>query len=147
MRNETPYEWTSVDRRSSARGQAFSTALLLAFLEWYTGGAWSPILLLLLAAFMLGMNHPTEMPCGVLLLGLSMPAVHLIATAVGFPGPRPLAVPVAVLSIPSAFLGAYSGVAAAHLFRWVRGSGWGHKATAIGTFSSSRLRLRVREML
>jgi hypothetical protein len=112
-----PYERSTVERRSNARGQAFSFTLLLAFLDWHTGSAWLPIVLLLLFAFVLGVNHPREMPCGVLLLGVYIPVAHLFAAALGFPMPHPLSIPVAVMGVPSAFLGAYSGAAVAHVVR------------------------------
>lgn len=112
-----PHEWSTVERRSNARGQAFSFALLLAFLEWQTGSMWFSLLLLLLFAFVLGVKHPAEMPCGVLLLASYIPAAHLFATTVSSPMPHPLSIPVAVLGLPSAYLGAYSGAAVAHLLR------------------------------
>lgn len=109
------YQCSTVERRWQAREQAFCFTLLLAFLDWQTGSEWLPLVLLLFFAFVLGLNHPRDMPCGVLLIGVYIPASHLLATAVGLPVPHPLSVSASLLGVPGAFLGAHSGAAVARL--------------------------------
>lgn len=111
------YECSTVERRWHAREQAFSFTLLLAFLDWQTGSEWLPVVLLLFFAFVLGFNHPREMPCGVLLVGVYIPAAHLLATALGFPMPHRLSVLASVLGVPGAFVAAYTGAFVARFAR------------------------------
>ena len=126
------YECSRVERRWHAREQAFCFTLLLAFLDWQTGSEWVPVILLLFFAFVLGFNHPREMPCGVLLIGVYIPAAHLLAGVLGLRVPHPLSVPVSLLGVPGAFLAAYAGAAGSRFARRLvvaAGPGWGPAAS------------------
>src|SRR5215211_1794150 len=70
-----------------------------------------PALLVISFAFFLGFARPRTAWAWGLLIGLSIPAAHLIARMIGYRPPYPVRLPATFMAVGFALAGAYAGVA------------------------------------
>jgi NO-binding membrane sensor protein with MHYT domain len=70
-----------------------------------------PALLIISFAFFLGFARPRTAWAWGLVIGLSIPAAHLIARMIGYKPPYPVSLPTTFLPVAFALAGAYAGVA------------------------------------
>jgi len=97
-------------KQAGAYFLAIALGAIAGYVDLHEEDVQTPLMLLVSFAFFLGFAHPRSAWRWGLIIGISIPAAHLIARAVRYRPPYPVSLPATIMAVGFAMAAAYLGV-------------------------------------